>query len=65
MIFFPKHIIFVLVKYQLFLYRYFKFIPMFPFSNEGEAKKSIFSEYQIKLIGIVSLFVAIALLGRL
>ncbi|SMF13853.1 hypothetical protein SAMN02745866_00877 [Alteromonadaceae bacterium Bs31] len=65
MIYSPKHMRMALEKYQLFLYKYFRFLPMFPFSNEQQAKKSILSERQIKLLGIVSLFVAIALLSRL
>ena len=65
MLYCPGHMVFLLEKYQLFLYKYFRFLPLFPFSNEEQAKKSIFSKYQIKLFGVANLLIAFVLLWRI
>ena len=61
---FPKQVVFLLSKYQLFLYRYFSFIPFFPFKSEEEAAAPVFNVRFVRSIGAFNIFIALVLASK-
>ena len=61
LIFYPKQMMVVCSKYQLFMFRQFPGMPFFPFKSEEEAKQSIFNERAVRAVGYINYFVAIVI----
>jgi hypothetical protein len=64
LVFIPKHLMFILIKYQLFL---FKYTPMthLIFKNEDEARTSIFNERAVRAIGFANYLIAIVIATKI
>lgn len=62
MLTYPVHMVRIISKFQLLVFKHLSFIPFFPFSSEEEAKKSMFNEWHIRMFGIAYFLVFIVLL---
>ena len=64
LVFVPRHLAFLLVKYQYFLFKYFPPARLV-LKNEDEAKVPVFNERAIRAIGFASLIGAIVILTKI
>ena len=62
---FPQHLEHLLSKYQVFLFKYFSNVPLFPFKSKEEATVSIFNQRAIRTFGIANFFLVIILLTKI
>jgi hypothetical protein len=62
MITFPNHLMFMMSKYQLFMFRY---IPIFPFKSEREAEVSIFNKKSVRALGYANYFIAVVIATKI